>query len=146
MELDLNWAALAQAKGPFVLKNVYLQNTDSFIPLSQKAVIPLTMKTNVDHVVSTLLSKGVPTITEEMRQGVRPQMNFSSSSAAACNLVLIHGYCAGVNPWQQYGSADFTNACYFLDKSSNLVNDAYAMKVAEYTKNIPSWGGVSILF
>jgi len=141
LELDLNWVAIANAKAPFVLKNAYIQEVNSFLPISQKAVIKLTMQSrNVDRIVAGILSRGVPTITEEMREGVRPQMNFSSP--AACNLVLVHGYCAGTNPWEKHAFSDFTNACFFLFKDGNLLNDAFAMKVADFTKDIPSWGGV----
>lgn len=142
LELDLNWAARANAKAPYTLKNVYVQDSNSFVPISQKSSINVDMKSPVNAIVSRILTKGIPEITEEMLNGVRPPMPVSNTTNA-CNLVLIHGYCAGSNPWQEHAPNDFTNACFFLFKDGNLLNDAYAMKVADYTKNLASFGGVS---
>jgi len=143
LELDMNWVALAKAQGPYVLKNAHIQEVNTFIPVSQKSVIKVNMKADADKIVQRILAAGVPTITEEMLMGVRPPVSYfnPNNATAACNLILLHGYCSGVNPWSS-SSSIFTNACYFLSPNSNDLHDAYAMKVYNAYKDVPSFGGI----
>jgi len=54
-------------------------------------------------------------------------------------LVLLHGYCAGANPWTP---SDFTNAYFFEDVNANRNIDEFSLKVAEFAQNIAGFSGV----
>jgi len=72
----------------------------------------------------------VPTITDEMRVGVKPPSNVSAKIGDG-HVILVHGYCSSTNPWEQY-SSDWTNAKFFLNPSSNIANKEFAEKIAAY--------------
>jgi len=59
--------------------------------------------------------------------GPRPKaMRNVTKSAAAPNLMLIHGYCAGGN---EFPLTQFTNAIQFKDFKQTRSNDAFALKI-----------------
>jgi len=76
-------------------------------------------------------AKGI--ITEEMTVGKRPEKYSLDKPLAGVTgkVIMVHGYCAGSNVWQQY-SGDFTNAVYvsFLKQSDS--NDQFAKKIFDF--------------
>eukprot|EP01116_Phalansterium_solitarium_P017913 TRINITY_DN4556_c0_g1_i1.p1 TRINITY_DN4556_c0_g1~~TRINITY_DN4556_c0_g1_i1.p1 ORF type:complete len:671 (+),score=264.89 TRINITY_DN4556_c0_g1_i1:77-2089(+) len=150
LELDLQWVARAGAKAPFTLKNVWVQDISTFMPVSQLAQIPVTTTGNLlgmKKVLGRLTQKpNVRTeITEEMRWGVRPKhlLRRSNATAETTPLVMAHGYCAGRNPFQAQG-ADFTNAFYFADFNANRPHDEFALLVSAFAEanQLTTWSGV----
>jgi len=88
-------------------------------------------------------------ITKEMRQGVFPQelkakfAAMNTTATAAPTLLMVHGYCADVNPWQKY-AADFSSASYFLKASSSLSNDKFSQLIVQHVGNqgMTRWSGI----
>lgn len=149
LELDLQWAARAGAKAPFTLKNVWVQDINTFMPVSTSAEIPVTTSGNLlglKKVLSRLAQNpNVATeITEDMRWGVRPARlvrRASNATGTETPLVMLHGYCAGRNPFEAQ-TGQFTNAKYFADFSSNRPHDEFALSVSEFAADLESWSGV----
>lgn len=65
--LDTKWFALANAREPLVLKNVYVQN--QLIPVTQVAQIAVK---SLSKIPAARLNVKVTEIDEEMRWGRRP--------------------------------------------------------------------------
>jgi len=133
--LDLNWVSRVQALAPLVLKNVLIQDPDTFVPIAQASEIPVKTAFSLSAVLakSNLIGKDGE-ITPEMLEGKRPAFLSSfhnATDAAEATLVLVHGYCSKVNPWVK--TADlFTNAQFFLSASQNYAHDKFALTVLEW--------------
>lgn len=134
LELDLKWLARAEAKAPITLKNVYVQDAYTMIPVSEVSEIPVTVsEQQLTSSVSMLGS--VSEITLEMKQGVMPaHIAAQLNSTATGSVVLVHGYCAGSNPWAD-AQHQWTNAHYFSNPNSNLQNQHFADKVASFASS-----------
>lgn len=132
LELDLRWLSRVNAKEPITLKNVYIQDAYTHIPLSQFDQISL--KTfEITKLLKSLHLDGT-IITKEMKQGIPPP-NFNltrTSSVGSGALVLLHGYCADGNPWEKF--TEWTNGHFFNKKKANLLNEEFAQIVAEFAQ------------
>jgi hypothetical protein len=134
LELNKNWVLRSNAVGStLTLKNVYITDANYHVPLDQVATMQVRVTPEVKQMLVALrgLPRNIP-ITKEMRQGVRPP-RATVNVTAAPTLMIIHGYCAGENPWQKYAS-DFTNAAFFLKKSSSLTNKEFSELVIDYAE------------
>jgi len=133
LELDLKWVSLANAKQPFTLKNVFVQDMDSSIPISTFTKIPVTSSMNVDQMVESLAYTST-LITNDMREGVNPMKNMKNANATASGrVILIHGYCASSNPWSAYAK-DWTDADFYVipNAPQSVTNDFFAKSIASY--------------
>jgi len=141
LELDLSWLVLAGANAPLTLKNVYLTDLASWLPVTQMSEIPVTMQASIDYMMKKLTLAGVPEITEEMLMGKRPQ-NFTVGAGDG-DIILLHGYCAGGNPWQSSPS-QWTRPYFFSNPNANIGHDEYAMLVTAWVdKNgVDAFSGV----
>jgi len=147
--LDLQWIAKAGAKAPYTLKNVYVQDISTFLPLTTQQTIPVTLSGNVvgmNSVLTRLRQRpNVATeVTEAMRMGVRPLHLFRSRNATATTtpLVAVHGYCAGGNPFRDH-SQYFTNTVYFTDPKANREHDDFANLLSDFAEaqGFTAWAG-----
>jgi len=138
LELDTNWLHKAGARAPLTLKNVIIQDVDVHIPLDTAAEIPLDALSGVIPLIEAPVEMN---ITKQMREGVRPALN--ASAAAAPSLILVHGYCANVNPWLSE-KKDFTDATYFLEPSKSLTNQQFADLVVKHAEKLgmSHFGGI----
>jgi len=147
LELDLSWAAMTHASAPFTLKNVYLQDANALVPVAKAASVPVKQsgRVPVNKMINQITrTSPILSITEEMKYGVRPahiQGKMDNYTAASGSLVLIHGYCASDNPFQDHSSI-FQNGVYFLNPRANLGHDEFAEKVADFTENLAGWSGI----
>jgi len=134
LSLDMNWVALAGAKAPFVLKNVYIQDPESQVPLSLIKEIKLTVDEHLSTYF-TAINLRPTAITPLMRQGRPPASLLPQSTMAyKTGLILLHGYCSATNPWQP--SEDiFTNGHYFLNPAASITNEQFAALVIEFGKS-----------
>jgi len=135
---------LANAGPPYVLKNVILQDKDSFAILSQMAEISVVGGNSIPS--SSLLKASRSLITEEMRYGPRPvslqikqKMNNSSSTAVDGKLLLVHGYCSGA----VWNVNDFTDAVELQDYTKSRSNDQFARIIMEFGSAYPSYSIVA---
>jgi len=148
LQLDKRWMERAHAQLPLTLKNVYIQDTQKYVPISSVDEIPVKISPAVDMMLQHLpVPSTVETVvTKEMTQGVFPAELLNRTRAAgAATLLLVHGYCAGTNPWNiaPYTS-DFTEATYFLQASSSMSHEKFAHAIYEYTETtqMTSFGAI----
>lgn len=134
MQLDTNWLHLAQAQAPFQLRNVWIEDRDSNVPLSSRSRI--FVDSSSDFTVRQFRPnpnlRNIP-ITDEMRNGPRPRGLNLTAVAGAPTLFLVHGYCASVN---EFPTSQFTDAIQFQDFKQSRSNDAFALRIdSEAKKN-----------
>ncbi len=137
LTLDARWLARSDAKDEFELRNIRVQNADSFIVLGTKEVIALPEINLSDN----LYRNSGGEITDEMRFGVRPSKDseFDSTNAVGGKLMLVHGYCSG-DAWGAAASAgQFTNYVKFLDLNQNRSHDEFARRIRDFGANLPSF-------
>eukprot|EP00052_Salpingoeca_macrocollata_P018634 m.153286 g.153286 ORF g.153286 m.153286 type:complete len:695 (-) comp20754_c1_seq1:37-2121(-) len=148
LSLNTSWIARADATEPFVLRDVYVQDTTSFVPLDSAVQIPLQLSAGHSWALRKRLqslrrSKGVNNISKEMRQG-RPPAHLrlrNTTTSSNPKLVLLHGYCADKNPWQLTAEV-WTDALYFLRANQGMAHDEFAQHVLEFTaaQQLTSYG------
>jgi len=91
----------------------------------------------------TIVSEGLykNDITDEMRFGIKPA-HLQQPKAVAGNLtkptatgklILVHGYCATQNPWEQQ-SSDWTDAVYFLGPPHTMSHDDFSTRVVAFAE------------
>jgi len=129
LQLNTKWLQLAGVTGPLVLNNVYLADMDTNYAVTQVGnkipVLNSQLKgLKLHHTMRKMA------ITNEMKFGVLPPKP-NNTLAIDGALVLLHGYCAGNNPWKATSSA-FTGAYYFEDSRANLSHDQFSKKVVTY--------------
>lgn len=134
------------------LQNVYVQESNYFVPVavSGKTVrmfgffsymkISVNMNSQTrKHIANFAKSTRVTEITKEMREGVPPQGFFNKTnggdsftfpiwSLVSGAVVLLHGYCSTVNPWEANAN-DWTNPYFFIVSGASITNDEFAQKV-----------------
>jgi len=128
--LDLNWLHRAGVSGLLTLKNAYLADIDTNFGVSR-------FESNIavdgsDFLVTPRAELLNMVATEEMSFGKRPAE--LTVNATAIGLLLIHGYCAGTNPWAT-NPGDFTNAYYPLWSLANDSHDQYSKRVMQYAQD-----------
>ncbi|RMF46008.1 MAG: conditioned medium factor, partial [Anaerolineae bacterium] len=130
---DVRWLAYSGVHAPFEVRNVRLQDADTAIPLAAQTRMELKAPA-----VDVKRMPAVSTITDEMRMGPRPQR--MQTQAAGGKLMLVHGYCAGSNPWP---TSDFSSYAVFQDYHQNRTHDQFAQLIRNYGAQFPSFGIVA---
>jgi len=134
LTLDGRWLARADAKGDFELRNIRLQDADSFVTLAEAETISLTITALPDEAKQSFTAD----ITDEMRMGKRP--NLDVSSAVGGKLMLVHGYCSGGNP---FPTSQFASNIVFHDPNKNRTHDQFANLIKNFGAAYPSFGIVA---
>eukprot|EP01113_Clastostelium_recurvatum_P023978 TRINITY_DN285_c0_g1_i1.p1 TRINITY_DN285_c0_g1~~TRINITY_DN285_c0_g1_i1.p1 ORF type:complete len:679 (-),score=177.83 TRINITY_DN285_c0_g1_i1:96-2132(-) len=141
LEVDANWLHMAGLDAPIELREVRLQDVATSIPVATASSIVVTLPTGTVTALATFLSSEVRVtdITERMRIGVRPASfrlsGNSTAQDASGELILLHGYCAERNPWQER-EQDFSNGNYFLNPKASVGHDAFAVLVNKYAQSL----------
>lgn len=147
--LDERW--LAGISGRLELRNARVQCCDTAVPIARAHRIAVTGAARVD------LEPGP--VTREMRIGTpRPDLAMplrgrvdaaitsktaaqASSTTGGHNLMLVHGYCAGGNPWPV---SDFTGGLeIFSDPDQNRSHDQFANLILALGDNSKSYGVIA---
>lgn len=166
LEMSMKWISRAEAKLPLVLRNVYLQDADSSVPLCEAEEIQIqihrlherntevpasVMQQMVQQKISTKFSFNAQrdSLSEVMYFGLRPRENSfevvrekrkqaqsSGTPNAGHRLVLVHGYCSSDTP---FDTEDFTSYSIFLDLESNRSNDEFALLLREFGTQFTSF-------
>ena len=131
--LDLRWIGLSKASNSFELRNLRIEDPDTFIPVARAESLSL-MTPNLPA-VARLVPKAMD---EEMFVGPRPARE---SSKAGGRLLLVHGYCSG-DAWGPV-SGQFSNDSVFLDTNQNRSHDAFANLIASFGSSYSSYGIVA---
>jgi hypothetical protein len=136
LSLDSRWLTRVEPSGNYELRNIRLQNVDNSIVLAKTEKISLPAV----YVPDSARSFGGE-ITDEMRQGARPEIQINN--AVGGKLMLVHGYCSG-DAWGAAASAgQFTNYVKFLDLNQNRSHDQFANLIRNFGASLPSFGIVA---
>lgn len=136
LALDSRWLSRAGTNGNYELRNVRLQNADNSVVLAKAEKISLPFV----YVPDSAQNRGGE-ITDEMRQGVRPEIQIND--AVGGKLMLVHGYCSS-DVWGAAAAAgQFTNYVKFLDLNQNRSHDQFANLIRNFGASLPSFGIVA---
>ncbi len=133
--LDTRWVALSGAKAPFELRNLRLEDPDTFITVAGAQRLPMS--------TPALQLKSKPSeiiVDEAMTQGVRPAMaGQNAEKGVGTRLLLVHGYCSG-GVWP---TSQFSNASTFADFNQNRTHDQFARLIQSFGATWNSFGVVA---
>ncbi len=132
--LDLRWIGLSKASHSFELRNLRIEDPDTFIPVVRAESMSLT--TPSLPAVARLVPKAMDA---EMFVGPRPAPR--ATAKAGSRLLLVHGYCSG-DAWGPV-SGQFSNASVFLDTNKNRSHDTFANLIASFGSSYSSYGIVA---
>ncbi len=142
--LDARWLSRANTNGVYELRNVRLQDADYFVTLAEADAIAL----EINNLPETA-RRSATEITDDMRMGKRPDALNASATFAANSIttqavggkvMLIHGYCAGGNP---FPVSQFTNYAVFNDPNQSRTHDQFANLIRNFGAQFPSFGAVA---
>jgi hypothetical protein len=149
LKMSMKWFSRKNAQLPVVLRNVYIQDVSTSVPLSTADEIKTTVTVNRAgsmftndallrfHWITNTLYKFVSDDDETMYYGKRPAQLLRSANANGNHKVLlVHGYCSEATP---FTAEDFTDALVFLDKKSNRNHDDFANLIGEFGKDLDSF-------
>ncbi|GAM21029.1 hypothetical protein SAMD00019534_042040 [Acytostelium subglobosum LB1] len=138
--LNNRWIAAANATAPFFVSNVIVSDMSTFVPLSESGTTQSAVKMAANYIDVRALQYDPPLniITKEMRDGKMPKEladRYGKSSTATGNgkLILVHGYCAKLDP---FTLGDFENYASFRDFSQNRPTDTFAKMIADFAANL----------
>jgi hypothetical protein len=138
LTLDARWLVRSDATSDYELRNVRIQDADSFSVLGSSDAITLP---SFDFPENLQRNSGGE-ITDEMRTGVRPP-NEIQTDAPGGKLMLVHGYCSG-DVWAAARNAGhFSNYVTFLDLGQNRSHDQFAQRIRDFGASLPSFGIVA---
>ncbi len=129
--LDQRWIARAQARAPFELRNVRIEDPDHFITLASADKLALSLPPLPQATAMTAISD------EAMRFGPRPQQIHTMGTGS--RLLLVHGYCSG-GVWP---ASNFSGASVFSDPNANRSNDQFAQLILAFGSTWHDYGIVA---
>ncbi|WP_045766995.1 choice-of-anchor X domain-containing protein [Xanthomonas albilineans] len=139
LSVDERWIVRADARGPFTLRNLRVEDPDNFVPLATHDTLALTLPA----LRSDSIARG-GAIDESMRMGERPATLRTVASTepqgTGQKLVLVHGYCSDGKVWPL---EQFTNAALFLDINQNRSNDQFAQLLGQFGSQWHSFGTIA---
>lgn len=133
--LDGRWIALANAQGPFELRNLRVEDADYFLPLLRAERVSL----DVAALPRAATDRAPSVIDEAMVMGPRPA-NIAQNRAGS-RLLLVHGYCSG-DAWGPV-AYQFASSSVFADFNQNRSHDNFAIRIYNFGVNYDSYGIVA---
>jgi hypothetical protein len=136
--LDTRWLALAEESGPeYLLRNIRIQDPDTFIPIDQIAELPFTVwqlpkaaslaKAEVVKDDSLYMGKGDRTIfvaDDEIPLVLDKNHNIPTG------ILLVHGWCSNnVWPFQDFDRGRVGGTATFTDFGASRSHDAFALEI-----------------
>ncbi|HEY2345671.1 MAG TPA: choice-of-anchor X domain-containing protein [Xanthomonadaceae bacterium] len=134
--LDQRWIARANARAPFELRNVRVEDPDHFITIASAGRIALSLP----PIPPARASQTVP--DEAMTMGPRPRQNSSTQATtmgSGSRLLLVHGYCSSL----VWPASQFSNASVFSDPNANRSNDQFARLILAFGSTWNDYGIVA---
>jgi len=133
--LDTRWVALADARAPFELRNLRLEDPDSFVTLASAQRLPM----SVPALPVSKAKPGEIVVDEAMTMGPRPASLVRGEKGTGKRLLLVHGYCSG-GVWP---ASQFSTASTFLDVNQNRSHDQFARLIQSFGATWNSFGVVA---
>eukprot|EP00730_Choanoeca_flexa_P001206 TRINITY_DN10529_c0_g2_i1.p1 TRINITY_DN10529_c0_g2~~TRINITY_DN10529_c0_g2_i1.p1 ORF type:complete len:694 (+),score=204.43 TRINITY_DN10529_c0_g2_i1:107-2188(+) len=137
LEVDFGWLVKAAAAGPFVVKDAFLQEINTFAPVAEtdkdlRLPYSAHLHARLNETVTMLTAGDKADVTPKMRFGVPPVRNQTHFADGSRHLVLLHGYCADKNPWESHSEDWPSDAVYVHDFQQSRSHDQYAGVVADF--------------
>ncbi len=129
--LDQRWIAQAQARAPFELRNVRIEDPDHFITLVSATKLALSLPT----IAPAQRTTSAP--DEAMTSGPRPI--HAMTAGVGSRLLLVHGYCSNT-VWPQ---SNFSSASTFKDLNKSRSNDQFAQLILGFGSTWHDYGIVA---
>ncbi|MBS0193497.1 MAG: conditioned medium factor [Proteobacteria bacterium] len=131
--LDERWIARANAHAPYELRNVRIEDPDSFVSLASATRIPLSLPALPQRMA-------VPAAPDEaMTMGPRPAAPPVHTMGTGSRLLLVHGYCSSL----VWPASQFSNAAVFSDPNQNRTNDQFARLILAFGSSWRDYGIVA---
>ncbi|MEM8933831.1 MAG: choice-of-anchor X domain-containing protein, partial [Acidobacteriota bacterium] len=131
--LDARWIGRSKARSDFELRNLRIEDPDTFVAVAQVDRMAL------DTPVLPPIARRVPkAIDQEMLVGPRPAQNIDKAGG---RLLLVHGYCSS-NVWGPQ-AGQFSNESIFLDLDKNRSHDQFAIRIGNFGSAWSSFGVVA---
>jgi len=141
LALDVRWIEMANARAPFVLRRVRVQDPDTQVPHDLASEIAFAMPSIPASV------EPVPLLpTTSMLQGTTSAIPAGSQTLGTRTLLtptlaLVHGYCSGGSIWP---AAHFSQPkIEFLDPNANRTHDQFALLLRQAMSARSSFGVVA---
>lgn len=131
--LDLRWIGRSAARSGFELRNVRIEDPDTFIPVTRTARVAIATPK-----LPAIAEVAPKALDEAMFMGPRPER---PQTKAGSRLLLVHGYCSG-NVWGPV-AGQFSNESIFLDTNQNRSHDAFANLIGSFGSSYSSYGIVA---
>ena len=142
LSLHADWISLAGVTGPFELRHLRLEDPDHHVILAARDRLPIALP------AAAITRPRVGAVTPVMLHGVldpartipTPPVE-TARDVGAHNLMLVHGYCAGGNP---FPVAQFTGAReIFSDPNQTRSQDQFALLIGALGNQSKSFGVVA---
>ena len=134
--LDLRWIGLSAARNDFELRNVRIEDPDTFIPVVRAERMALSTPD-----LPPIARRLPKSIDWEMLVGPKPERAVAGEKAPGGKLMLVHGYCSG-DAWGPV-AGQFSNSIKFQDFNKNRSHDAFAILIGNFGASYPSFGVVA---
>jgi hypothetical protein len=131
--LAQRWVARANARAPFELRNLRIEDADYFVTVASVDRMSLALP----ELDAKAAARPV-VVDEAMTMGERP-LALTEAKGVGSRLLLIHGYCSG-GVWP---AAQFSNASVFADFNQNRTHDQFARLIQSFGATWNSFGTVS---
>lgn len=133
LDFDERWLDLANASGPLELRNVRVQDPDSFAVLARLERSPLVAPQFAQRApASSSASTSSASLLASLGIPVGPYPHYGEVPIRPA-LMLVHGYCSGGSIWP---AAQFSEPkLEFLDPNANRTHDQFAQLIAARAAN-----------
>lgn len=131
LDFDERWLDLAGASGPLELRNVRVQDPDTFNVLAKLERTPL-HSPQLAQRVPTTSNTSANALLSSLSIPIGPYPPFGEVPIRPA-LMLVHGYCSGGSIWP---AAHFSEPkLEFLDPDANRTHDQFAQLIAQRAAN-----------
>jgi len=136
LTIDGRWFALAGVDSDIELRNIRVQDADTFIPLSQLNTLPI----RAARLPVTAKSM-VTAVSDDMLMGTQPEAATTNAVnyVGGNKLMLVHGYCSS----PVWSSSQFTGDVLFEDYNQNRSHNDFATRIRDFGDQYDSFGVVA---
>lgn len=151
LEMHADWVALgsdAGAHAPYTLRNIRLEDSDFHVRFAGRDAMSVDLPASLTERTAAGITTAMLTGRLNPHRAVAMQGDGSAAAAngietdfAAHNLMLVHGYCAGGNPWP---TGQFASPIdIFGDPNQSRSNDAFAQLIGAQSQDSKSFGVIA---
>ena len=138
LRLDVEWLLKTWAFPPYSLRQVRIEEVDSFITVASTEDVKIEMSESLSNEVKDIVSTNGSKLEMCTFQSNYPLSNNSKRfDENGGKLILVHGYCAQERTFPE---SDFTDVAYFEDFKQSRTTDEFARLIQEFGDQFESFG------